>query len=149
ALTYGMISNFFVLIGTNFGERLMYVPSVFFVLLVACAVARLPLRALVATTALLSVLGATRSIAYAIRWNDRASFYQWAAERHPKSIRLRMLMVAEAAASGQLEQAANLAAAARELEPEYDEVWIQSAEIAERRGRYDEAENDLRRAIAL
>jgi hypothetical protein len=38
ALTYGMISNIVTLIGTNFGERLMYLPSTFFIILRGAAV---------------------------------------------------------------------------------------------------------------
>ena len=34
-LTYGLISNFLLLIGTNFGDALMYLPSAFFVMLIA------------------------------------------------------------------------------------------------------------------
>ena len=42
ALSYGMVSNFLILIGTIMGERLMYLPSVFFLILIAALLSRLP-----------------------------------------------------------------------------------------------------------
>ena len=44
AVTYGLIANLLSIIGTNFAERLMYLPSAFFVILIAMAFSRLPRR---------------------------------------------------------------------------------------------------------
>jgi len=41
ALTYALVSNFGIIIGTIFGERLMYFPSAFFVILVAWMLTKL------------------------------------------------------------------------------------------------------------
>src|SRR5450432_3413336 len=42
AITYGLIGNIVSLIGTNFGERLMYVPSAFFLILITALIIKLP-----------------------------------------------------------------------------------------------------------
>src|SRR6185436_17384613 len=60
AVTYGLIGNIVTIIGTNFAERLMYLPSVFFVILVAMAISRLPSRAIVPVMAILLVLASIR-----------------------------------------------------------------------------------------
>jgi thioredoxin-like negative regulator of GroEL len=77
------------------------------------------------------------------------SFYQISSSEQPRSIRLRMLNAAELMAQGRLQEANAVAQGARQLLPHYDEVWIQSADIALRRGQLDEAESYLRRAMQL
>lgn len=149
ALTYGMVSNLVMLIGTNFGERLMYLPSAFFLIYVAMILSRLPRTALVAFCTIAILAASAKTISYARRWNDRLSFYEWAAQTQPKSIRLRMLLVAELMNQGRLDDAAREAARARQALPRYHEIWIQSADVAMAMGRFDEAEADLHRAIAV
>ena len=46
AITYGMVGNVVALIGTIFADRLMYLPSVFFVLVVAIGGSRLSVKAI-------------------------------------------------------------------------------------------------------
>jgi cell division protein FtsW (lipid II flippase) len=101
-LTYGLISNFLLLIGTNFGERLMYLPSAFFVMLIAIGVVRF--RMLRVAIAIVIVLFSIRTITYAQRWNDRRSFYEYSIAHQPDSIRLRMLLIAERLARERLER---------------------------------------------
>jgi hypothetical protein len=149
ALTYGMISNLLMLIGTNFGERLIYLPSAFFLTYLAMLAARLPKTVLIAFCTIAILAASVKTIAYARRWNDRLSFYQWSAREQPKSIRLRMLLVAELMNQGKLDEAAREAARARQLLGQYHEVWIQSADVAMAMGHFDEAEAFLRRAIAV
>jgi hypothetical protein len=149
ALSYGLVSNFAFLIGTNFGERLMYLPSAFVVLIVAIGLAKLPQHTAVAATVVLCVLGVARSITYAARWNDRLLFYELSSREQPQSIRLRMLIAHELLTLGRLDEAADVAQRARELLPEYHEVWIQSSDIAAALGRFDEAEAHLREAIRV
>jgi hypothetical protein len=150
ALTVGLVSNLVLLIGTNFAERLMYLPSAFFLLVAAIGATRLlRRRAFVGILAVLVTVGAVQSFGYARRWNDRLGFYQWASEQQPKSIRLRMLVTAELMTQGRLDEAAEAVERAREILPEYDEIWIQSAEVAEKRGRFDEAERFLQTAMRI
>ncbi|MGH7179034.1 MAG: glycosyltransferase family 39 protein [Tepidisphaeraceae bacterium] len=149
ALTYGLVSNFAFLIGTNFGERLMYLPSVFFVILAAMIIASLPARFAVVVTILATVLGAARSVTYAIRWNDRLSFYEYATTRQPGAVRLWLLLAAERLHRGDFDGAAQATARGREALPDYDEIWIQSAQVAIEQNRFDDAAMYLERAWSL
>ncbi|MBC8109224.1 MAG: hypothetical protein H7Z14_21740 [Anaerolineae bacterium] len=146
-LTYGLISNFAILIGTNFGERLMYLPSAFFLILVAIIASRS--RSLRIALTIVIVLFSVRTITYAGRWNDRRSFYEYSIAHQPDSIRLRMLLIAELQREKKLDEADRVAADARALLPEYDEIWIQSADLASARGEFDRAEEYLNRAMTI
>ncbi len=148
-LSYGMVSNFSLQIGTNFGERLMYLPSAFLAVLAAIALARLPQRLLLPVMVLLATLMASRTITYAARWNDRTAFYEWASRQQPRSVRLHMLIVADRLARDDLDGAAVEAAAGRAVLPDYDEIWIQSADVAIAQGHFDEARKMLMRAMEL
>jgi hypothetical protein len=148
-VTYGLVSNIPTLIGTNFGERLMYLPSAFFILWVALLMSRLPRGALVAITTIAVVAGSVKTFDYARRWNDRLTFYRWATEQQPQAIRLHMLLMSELKAQGRLDEAAAEAERARDLLPNYDEIWIHSADVAIERGRFDEADRFLDRAMDL
>jgi tetratricopeptide (TPR) repeat protein len=143
------VSNLLTLIGTNFGERLMYLPSAFFVLYAATLLSRLPRGAMVAIATIAIVAGSVQTVTYARRWNDRLSFYEWAAREQPDAIRLHMLLMGELKAQRRLDEAAAEADRARELLPNYDEIWIHSADIAMERGRFDEAESFLDRAMHI
>jgi len=122
--TYGLVSNMFTIIGTSMGERLMFLPSAFFLMFVAVLLARLPRKLMIGVTSVLVIAGAVQSVSYAHRWNDRLSFYQWAAATQPNAIRLHMLLVGELKTVGRLDDAAAEAARERELMPNYDELWI-------------------------
>jgi hypothetical protein len=147
AITYGIVGNIVTIIGTNFGERLMYLPSVFFVLLVAMLLARLPRPIMLVTTALLVTLASARTITYAARWNDRLHFYQQSVAEQPHAIRLYMLLAEEYRRLHELDKAAAVIAQARQELPEYDEVWIHSAAVALEQKKFDLADEFLDRAI--
>jgi tetratricopeptide (TPR) repeat protein len=146
-LTYGLISNFAILIGTNFGERLMYLPSAFFLILIAVFASRS--SSLRIAMAVVIVLFSIRTITYAARWNDRRLFYEYSIAQQPDSIRLRMLLIAELQSQGKLDEADRVAADARGVLPEYDEIWIQSADIAIARGDFNRAHEYLDRAMKI
>jgi protein O-mannosyl-transferase len=99
ALSYGMVSNTAVLIGTIMGERLMYLPSAFFLALVGGAAAKLPAgaarRAGIAVLVVVAGLGFARSITYAMVWNDRPALYEYNLARNPKSLRAYLLVFQE------------------------------------------------------
>jgi len=148
AATYGMVSNSVILIGTNFAERLMYLPSVFFVLLVAQLLIRLPMRALVPVLIVVLALGSVRSFTYARRWNDRLGFYQISLAENPRAIRLYLLLTSEYLARNQPQLAAEVAARGTDELPEYWEVWVSRAVVAMEQGRYDDAQRYLDIAAA-
>jgi tetratricopeptide (TPR) repeat protein len=98
---------------------------------------------------LLILLLSARTITYAHRWNDRESFYRYSIANQPKSVRLRMLLIAELQGQRRLDEADAVARDARQLLPEYDEIWLQSADIAEARGDFDRARGYLEHAMKI
>ena len=91
AFTYSPASNL-IMIATIFGERLMYLPSVFFVILVAMLLVRLPDASRNMLLAALLILACLRTWTYVQRWNDRDSFYRYSLIQQPKSLALHLLI---------------------------------------------------------
>ena len=166
AVTYGVVSNLPTIIGTVFGERLLFLPSAFFVIWLVMIGARVAgigrepegprsltaRRARFARLALpivltLCVLGALRTFTYAARWNDRGTFYQYQSQVQPRSVRIWMLLGEELRQQGRLEEAAVAAAHATDLKPDYWSSWILRATVAEQRGLLEEAMQYATRAV--
>jgi hypothetical protein len=111
ALSYGMVSNSVILIGTIFGERLMYLPSAFFCIVAAallasfCRGAMLPI-VVVIITALFTV----RTFTYARLWNDPLRLYLADLRDHPMSTHLHGLVVDQYLARGEYRAAREVAA---------------------------------------
>lgn len=94
AISYGIISNSLVLIGTIFGERLMYLPSAFFLILISALLARLLRPALLTAVVLaLATLGSIRAFAYACLWNDPLALYLADLAAYPQSMHLHGMAV--------------------------------------------------------
>jgi hypothetical protein len=140
AITYGVIGNIVSLIGTNFGERLIYLPSVFFLIIVAALLVKLPKPILIGFTTIALLLACLRTFTYAARWNDKLQFYKTSLAEQPDSIRLYMLVTAEEIARGDLDDAQRVVTQGREMLPEYSEIWLQSGVVAMERGEYDQAQ---------
>ena len=109
ALSYGIISNFAGLIGTIMGERLMFLPSVFFVLLLAWFLLKLPRRGAFAILILCILLGTLRTELYAAQWTNRLDFYQQQAADNPRSERIWWLLAEELDRQGRYAEAMNAA----------------------------------------
>jgi hypothetical protein len=148
-ITYGMVANVITLIGTIFAERLMYLPSVFFVILAAQALARLPRRAGAAALVLLVVMGSLRTWTYARLWNDRLTIYAASAAAQPRSVQAHLLLSNELRKRREFDRAEEAAAAARALAPEHWEVYYYSGLNALERGDLDEAERYAGKALGL
>ena len=146
AMVYGLIGNIVTIIGTNFGERLMYLPSAFFVILVAIALARLPRPALTTLLVVVLALACVRTFTYAARWNDRLAFLQSQVRAQPRSVRLHLLLADEWIRRENYEQADKVMEAARAVQPDYWRVWGQSATVALLLGDTDRAERLALRA---
>ncbi len=85
---YAPVSNLLFPIGTIFGNRLLFLPSLGFALLVAFAFSRLPVipRRLVAVLALLGLVFLARLDWHECDyWNDNALLFPMAAQRAPNS----------------------------------------------------------------
>jgi hypothetical protein len=131
ALIYGMIGNILTLIGTNFGERLMYLPSVFFCIVVAALLARIPSRrAMIVIVAIVASLLTVRTVTYAGRWNDPPKLFRAAIERHPHAVRLYLLLSEELHRRGDADGADEALARGRAIAPDYYRVWLNSAHLA-------------------
>jgi hypothetical protein len=146
---YGMVGNIISLIGTNFGERLMYLPSAFLAIAAGIGLMRLPKALVVVIMTIAIVLGSVRTMTYASRWNDRLRFYEESSADQPKSVRLDMLVTVESLSQGKLDEAEEADRKGREALPDYTQVWIQSAQIALARGRFDEANAYLDQAMKI
>jgi hypothetical protein len=149
AATYGLVSNFLTLIGTIFAERLMYLPSAFFLVLVGIGAARLPRRAVAPALAVLLALASVRTFTYARRWNDRLGFYRSSLAEQPESVQLYLLASMEAKERGRLDLAEGVIAEARRRAPDHWLVYNYSALIALDRGELDRADEYVARSMSL
>ncbi len=148
-MVYGLVGNIVTIIGTNFGERLMYLPSAFFVILAGVALARLPRRAVTTAIVILLSLACLRTFTYAARWNDRLAFMQSQVRAQPMSVRLHLLLADELIRREEYAGADTVMTAARAIQPEYARVWIQSAAVAYLLDDIDRAESLAQRAMEL
>ena len=139
-MVYGLVGNIVTIIGTNFGERLMYLPSAFFLILVGLWLSKLPRPALTGAMAVQLALACTRSVTYAARWNDRLAFHESSVRAQPKSVRVHLLLCDEQIRRKDYAAAEETMARAREVQPDYAKVWLQSAVVALLRGDPDRAE---------
>jgi len=149
AITYGLIGNIVTIIGTNFAERLMYLPSVFFVILVAMGLARLRKTSLIAVMAVILIAASVRTFTYAKRWNDRLALYEHAVKDEPGAVRMYMALAYEYYERGDNDDAIATAAKAREVMPNYARIWVFSAALAIKTGQLDDAERFLNRANSI
>ncbi|MDB5291840.1 MAG: hypothetical protein JWL69_3081 [Phycisphaerales bacterium] len=90
-LTYGLTGNIVALIGTIFAERVLYLPSVFFLLLAGMWLGKWRLGVSVPLVIAATALGAVRTFTYAREWNDAASFYVWSYQHQPRSFNMYVM----------------------------------------------------------
>jgi hypothetical protein len=138
AVTYAMASNI-IIIGTIFGERLIYLPSAFLLILAAMALAKLPPKSGATIVAILVILGCVRTFTYAQQWNDRDSFYAYSLAMHPDSVRIRLLVAEIDRQEGKLDQARRLVQQGEQMVPDYWEFWMHNGEIEEDAHNYSAA----------
>ena len=148
-LAYALISNLVLVIGTAMGERLIYLGSVFFVLVLAIGMARLPKRLGRVALVVLVGLGAVRTATYAARFNDPLELYANGRLDQPRSVMLHVLEAEQRIARGELEEAERIMANARVLAPDAQNAWAWSAEVARKQGKIDEAQRFESRAFEL
>lgn len=161
-LCWGMVSNV-IIIGVGFAERLLFLPSVFFVLAVSVSLGRVRARWLLPVVAVVALLLSARTVAYAVRWNERETFYRISLREQPKSMQLRLLVnealleqarVARERDNPQrarelLLESEPLLAEGRALLPGYHRIWSASAQTAYELGQFDQAERFAHRAFDL
>ncbi len=149
ALTYFLAGNL-IMIGTIFGERLMYQPSVFVCVLAAMGMAKLPSKACQVSLTILLIAFCIRTETYAWRWNDRVRLYSYTVQVQPKSSMGYLLLGDELQTRhGDLEGAERAFADGRVAAPDAWRLWESSAELALLRGHLVDAEAWANRAFKL
>jgi len=149
ALFYSVISNSVTIIGVNFAERLMYIPSIFFVILMARLLTSLRRRLMITAVATVLALYAVRTITYAWQWNDRLRLYEYSIVRQPQSLRLHLLLAEELRIRGQYDRAEELLARARAMDPDYWRLWHDAAVNQFEKGDFARAQDYAIRAARL
>jgi tetratricopeptide (TPR) repeat protein len=141
-------SNLLLPIGTIFGERLCYAPSLGVALLVAAAVQRWPRRREV-WIALLLWLGwsAVLLLARHADYSSNEELHRADAARNPASLKLQMDVAAFDTQHGAVELARQRIAAVTEREPRLPEGWIKLGALLIDLQRPTEGIAALRRAL--
>jgi hypothetical protein len=147
-LTYSAASNF-VISGTIFAERLMYLPSAFVLILIAIAIARLPTRAQGLVVVTLLLLSSIRTWTYIEKWNDRDSFYEYSLRQRPQSVKIALLVSYVDYEENRLPDARRLLDDLKSRHPEYWEIWKRYGLIDEKAGDWDAAAADWKQAFYL
>jgi hypothetical protein len=117
ALTYLPAANLLTIIGTIFGERLAYLPSVFVCLLMGFALTKLPRRGLIVLVLLIGPALAWQTVAYAVQWSDPRQLYRDQSAARPGGMRVALLAGTTAREAGDLEEAMHYADRAAEAWP--------------------------------
>jgi len=139
-VTYGVVSNI-TLIGTPFGERLVYLPSAFLLILIAiwlgiCARQR---RFINAALLLVVALFCWRTVTYAVRWNDRLTFLETSLAENPRAVRLAVLVAEEKIHVGDWPGARRAVEHGLKVAPDYWKLWSQGMWISIEERKFTEA----------
>jgi hypothetical protein len=148
AVTYAMASNI-IIIGTIFGERLLYLPSAFLLILAAMALAKLPRKPATALVAILVLFGAVRTFTYAEQWRSRDSFYDYSLAMQPDSARIHLLVAEIDRQNGRLDEARELLKQGQEMLPDYWEFWMHDGKVEEDAHNWTTAATYYQRAFDL
>jgi hypothetical protein len=143
-----MASNIF-LIGTIFGERLMYLPSVFFCTLIAMGLSKLRPSKQIITMSIALTLAAIRTITYGYEWNDRLRLYNYAHRQQPKGSMIYLLLAGEFGDRGDIRAADRVLDEGRRVCPEASQMWLHAALTKIKLGDLDEAERFARKSLRL
>jgi hypothetical protein len=149
AVTYGLIGDIITLIGTIFAERLLYLPSAFFLIIAGIAIAHLPLKPRLILIAMILSLGSFRTFTAARLWNHPMQLYQTALANQPNSLQLRLLIAQEYHQANNEPAAAAILAEACRIYPNSWKPWMYRANQAMDAGRLDEAQEYLNHAKEL
>ncbi len=148
AATYFPVANLATIIGTIFGERLIYLPSAFLALLVGVGLARLPMIARAVLLATLVVPMSILTVRSAAEWNHPHALFTRALRDHPGSIQLHLLVAqVDGEERRPAERGAVLDDACRRF-PDYWRCWSARAEAAADVGDFATAEGALDEGLA-
>ena len=157
-ITYSIVSNTFVLIGTAFAERFLHLPTIGGALVVASVLAALGGGrrgrgyAMGAGVVVALVLAGTSAAAVRARLTDfrsEATLNAADVEAQPRSVRLWCAAGFSAWKQGDIERALACAGQAREVYEDYPDAWKLTGLARWRAGRPGPALEALRRAFQL
>jgi tetratricopeptide (TPR) repeat protein len=142
-----LVSNTVIVIGTAFGERLLYLPSAGFCLLLGWGAASVRGRSLrwvaLAAAALLLLLGAARTWRAGAAWRNDATLFRAALAATPRSVKVLGNLAVEEAGAGRPAEAAALLDRALALAPDAVPLRLNRASLCLALGELDEAERHL------
>jgi hypothetical protein len=151
-ITYSIVSNAFVVIGTILGDRLLYLPSAFACLLfgagVSALAARVP-RLSPAVAAIIVTLLAVRAGFYESRWRSDADLFEYAARVAPGSVRCLGSWGAILAENGRLEEAMPYLNRAVTVAPDFVPARLNRAAAEISTEELDAAEADARHVLLV
>ena len=152
-ITYAIVSNAFVLIGTVLGDRLMYLPSVFACILfglgASAASRRVGRRATIVAVGVVLVALAGRAAAYVPTWRNDATLFEYAARVAPRSVKAVGGWGGELMAQGRLDEARAVLDRAVAIAPDFIPNRLNRGAAAFSSGDLDAAAADARRVLAL
>ncbi|MDB5333333.1 MAG: Tetratricopeptide 2 repeat protein [Phycisphaerales bacterium] len=146
AVSYLLISNGPMIISTIFAERLIYLPSAFFLIVIGSMLARARPSVWVPLVGVLVILGGWRTVRYARQWNDRMRFYDQSLDAQPGSIMLYYLSFDEHAHRGEWREARAVAVRGSENLPDLIGTWEMLIESSLKLGDVSGARQALARA---
>ena len=152
-VTYAITSNIVIQIGTVLGDRLLYLPSVFACLLagIATAVAaqHLGRKTMYGAAGAILALLAARSHAYAQKWKDDATLFEYASRVAPNSVRNLGSWGVVLAERGRLPEARAVFDRAVVLAPDFIPNRLNRGAAALAAGELDIAATDARHVLEL
>jgi tetratricopeptide (TPR) repeat protein len=149
---FAVTSNILLATGTIFGERLVYLPSVGFCLLVALLWINLYPRQRAVAWAALAALIAVLSARTAVRnldWRDNLALFTAAVQVVPQSARAHCNLGAEYLARGEFHSAFTELQTSLQIYPDYPDALANFGVLQERLGDNGEARRYLEKAVAL
>lgn len=153
AASYSIVSNTAVLIGIGMAERLLYLPSVAFCILVALAfplaARRIGNRLAVIVAAVLLLAAGARTVAAAATWRNDFTLFSAAETAAPRSIKVLGNLAVEFTARGQLDEARARLLRAVALAPDHVVTRINLAGVLLKLSDLDGALAQVREALRL
>ena len=152
AVSFLPVSNLPFAIGTIMGERLLYLPSVAFCLLLGHGVgalrARLGARSAWIAVLVVASLASARTVIRNRDWRDGLTLFSAAAVTSPRSVKVRSNLGAELMRRGSYDDARKELARALEIDPEYHPARVNLAQCHLDVGDVAGAEREIRRVLA-
>jgi hypothetical protein len=149
AITYGIVGNILTLIATNFAERLIYLPSAFFLIIIGIFLAYLPGKIRGVLMGIVLILASIRTFTAARDWNHPLILFQHGLAAQPQSVQLHLLVSQEYHKHGDIGAAnATLDDLCRQY-PDYWRAWMFRAMEDMDDGNLTDADASLKRAKKL